>query len=143
MFSIKKCNKGTSFFYPTMIAKIIDYFNIGLLNLTYKYPGSSQEVSHRTLVNMNYFWDEKCYVYYLCLCKHGRKVYDFDDHIECGDDAAEASMNDEKPMGFHHDVTEGGVVIHDAPSGDDHGACFGTNYVDTASIMTMLLDMQL
>lgn len=28
--------------------------------------------------------------------------------------------------------------MHDASSGDDHGAGFGTNYLDTASIMTML-----
>ena len=33
--------------------------------------------------------------------------------------------------------------MHDAPHGDDHGASFGTNYVDIVSIVTMLHDMQL
>jgi hypothetical protein len=46
-------------------------------------------------------------------------------------------------MGVHHDVTEGDAVMHDAPRGDDHGACFGTNYVDTTSIMTMLQVIQM
>lgn len=34
MFSIKECNKGTSFFYVSMIVKILNYFNIGMPNLT-------------------------------------------------------------------------------------------------------------
>lgn len=42
MFSIKNCNKGTSFCYPSMIFKILNYFDIGLLNLIYKSPSSSQ-----------------------------------------------------------------------------------------------------
>lgn len=36
MFSIKKCNKGTSFYYPSMISKSLNYFDIGLPNLTTK-----------------------------------------------------------------------------------------------------------
>lgn len=92
---------------------------------------------------MNYFWDANHRVYYLCLSKHGRKVYHFDDPIECGDDAAEAHMDGEQPMGVHHDVTEGDVVMHDVPRGDDHGGGFGTNYANTTSIMTMLQDMQM
>lgn len=55
---------------------------------------------------MNYFWDANRRVYYLRLSKHGNKVYNFNDPIECGDDAAEAHMDDEQPMGFHHDVIE-------------------------------------
>ena len=57
MFSIKIFNKGTSFCYPSMVAKIINYFDIGFPNLTYKSPGSSQEFSHCALVNLDYFWD--------------------------------------------------------------------------------------
>lgn len=77
MFSIKKWNNGTSFFYPYMIAKILNYFDIALPNLTYKSPSSSQEFSHHTLINMNYFWDANRRVCYLRLSKHGRKVYNF------------------------------------------------------------------
>lgn len=87
---------------------------------------------------MNYFWDVNLRVYYLRLSKHGRKVYNFDDPIECGDDADKSPMSDEQPMGVHHDVTKRYDVMHDVPSGDDHGACFGTNYVDIASVMSML-----
>lgn len=82
-------------------------------------------------------------MYYLCLSKHGRKLYNFDDSIECGDDTVEAPMNDEQPMGVHHNVTKGDVIMHDAPNGDGHGAGFGTNYPDNASTVTMLHDMQL
>lgn len=78
-----------------MIVKILNYFDISLPNLTYKSPSSSQEFSHRTLVNMNYFWDVNRRVYYLHLSKHGRKVYNFDDPIEYDDDVVEALMNDE------------------------------------------------
>lgn len=46
-------------------------------------------------------------------------------------------------MGVNHNVTKGDVVMHDPHSGDDHGAGFGTNYPNIASIMTMLQDMQL
>lgn len=53
MFSIKNFNKGTSFCYPSMIAKILNYFDIDLPNLTYKSLGLSQEFSHCALVNMN------------------------------------------------------------------------------------------
>lgn len=33
--------------------------------------------------------------------------------------------------------------MYDTPCGEDHGVGFGTNYADTASIMTMLQDMQM
>lgn len=82
-------------------------------------------------------------MYYLRLSKHGRKVYNFDDPIEYGDNIIEAHMDDDKPIGVHHYITEGDVVMHDAPCGEDHGAGFGTNYDDTTSIMTMLQDMQM
>lgn len=124
-----------------MIANILNYFDIGFPNLIYKSPGSSQEFSHRTLVNMNYFWDVNHRVYYLSLSKHEKKVYNFDAPIEYGDDAVEAHMDDEHPMGVHHDGTKEDAIMHDAPRGDDHGASFGTNYVDTTSIMTMLQDI--
>lgn len=45
MFSINKCNKGTSFSYVSMISKILKIFNIGLPNLSYKSPRSAQEFS--------------------------------------------------------------------------------------------------
>lgn len=48
-------------------------------------------------------------------------------------------MDDEK----QHDVSEGDVVMYDAPHGYDHGVGYGTSYVDIVSIMTMLHDMQL
>lgn len=57
MFSIKKCNKGTSFFYVSMISKSMKLFNIGLPNLSYKSLGSVQEFSQRNLTNLGYFWD--------------------------------------------------------------------------------------
>jgi hypothetical protein len=82
-----------------MIAKILNYFDIGLPNLTYKSPGLSQEFSHRTLVNMNYFWDVNRQVYYLRLSKHGRKVCNFNNPIESDEDASEAHMNDEQTYG--------------------------------------------
>lgn len=50
---------------------------------------------------MTYFWDENLHVYNLHLSKHGRKVYNFDDPIECGDDIDKASINDEQPMRDH------------------------------------------
>lgn len=121
-----------------MIAKILNYFDIGLPNLTYKSPNSSQEFSHHTLSNMNYFW-----VSYLRLSKHGKKVYNFYDHVKCVDDAAEGHMDDEKPMGVHYDVTEGDDVMHEAPYRDDHCVGFGINFADIASIMIMVLKMKM
>lgn len=126
-----------------MIAKILNYFDIGMPNLTYKSPGLSQEFSHHTLINMNYFWDTNRQVYYIRLSKHGMKVYTFDDHVKCGDDAAKACMDDEQPIRVQHDVTEGGVIMHDVPHGDDNGDGFGIGYVNIASIMSMLQKMQM
>lgn len=56
-FTIKECNKGMSFFYVSMITKILNYFNIGMPNLAYKYLGPAQEFSQCTLTNMGYFLD--------------------------------------------------------------------------------------
>lgn len=70
-------------------------------------------------------------------------MYNFDDPIEYGDDAAKSPTNDEKTLGVYHNVTEGDVVMHYASHGDDHGAGFGTNYADTASIMIMLQDIHM
>lgn len=82
-------------------------------------------------------------MYYLRLSKHDKNVYNFDDPIECDDDTPKVHMDDEQPMGVHHDVIEGDVAMHDASRGYDHGAGFGTNYADTTSIITMLQDMQM
>lgn len=98
MFSVKTCNRGTSFSYPSMIAKILNYFKIGMSNIICKSPGSSHEFSQHTLINMNYFWDIKCRVYNLRLGKHGRKIYKFDNLVEFGDDVEEDHMDDEQPM---------------------------------------------
>lgn len=125
-----------------MIAKILNYFDIDMPNVTYKYLGSSQEFSQRILTNMNYFWDANLRMYYLRLSKHGRKVYNLDDLVECGDDVDEAHMKDEQPMGVHHDVLKGGATMQDAPQRGDRSIAFDTDFDDTSFIMTMLKNMQ-
>lgn len=53
--------------------------------------------------------------YYFCAGKNGRNIYNFDDPTEFGDDAAEAHMDDEQPMGVPHDVLEGDVIMLSYP----------------------------
>lgn len=79
MFSIKECNKGTSFCYVSMIAKILNYFKIGIPNLTYTSPDQAQEFSRCTLTNMGYFWEVNHSAYYFRTGENGRKIYNFDD----------------------------------------------------------------
>lgn len=52
MFAIKECNKVTSFCYVSMIAKILNYFNIGIPNLQCRSPIMAQEFSVCILTNM-------------------------------------------------------------------------------------------
>lgn len=73
-------------------------------NLTYKSPYQAQEFSQRTLTNMGYFRDVNHRAYYFCMGKNGRKTYNFDDLVEFDVVAAEAHMDDEKPIGASHDV---------------------------------------
>lgn len=75
-----------------MIAKILNYFNIEMLNLQYRYSGQAQEFSQHKLINMGYFWDENRRVYYFCMGKNDRKIYNFDDPSEFGDESAETHM---------------------------------------------------
>lgn len=138
MFAIKECNKGTSFCYVSMISKILNYFNIGMPNLSYISPGQAQDFSQRTLTNMGYFWNVNHWAYYLCMGKNGRKIYNFDDLVEFGDDAAEAHMDDELPIGTCHDVPEDDDFMHDTTNGNDHENTFGAGFGDSSSIMTML-----
>lgn len=135
MFPFKECNKGTSFSYVYVIAKILNYFNIVLPNLTYKSPGQAQEFSQHTLNNMGYFLDLNRQAYYFHICKNGRKIYNFDDPLEFSDDTTKAHTDNEQPIGASHDVLEGDVDMHDATHGDAHG--------NTSSIMTMLQNMML
>lgn len=112
-------------------------------NLTYKSPRSAQEFSQRTLTNLGYFWDINRRAYYFCVAKNDKKIYNFDDPTEFGDDAAKAHMDDEEDMGVPHDLPEGDAVMQDAPHGDDHDTSFGTSFADTSFIMTMLQNIQL
>lgn len=45
MFALKDCNKGTSFCYVSMIAKILNYFTIKVPNLLFKSLDPVQEFS--------------------------------------------------------------------------------------------------
>ena len=125
-----------------MVTKILNYFNISMPNITYKSSGQAQEFSQRTLTNMGYFWDVNYRVYYFRTCKNDRKIYNFDDPAEFGDDDAKGHMDDEKPIGPSHGVHKGDVVMQDAPHVYAHGSNFGTCFTDTSSIMTMLQNMQ-
>lgn len=69
--------------------------------------------------------------------KNGRKIYNFDDPTEFGDDDVEAHMDDEQPISASHDVPEGGGVMRDVSHGYAHGNIFGIGFGDTSSIMTM------
>lgn len=75
--------------------------------------------------------------------KNGRKIYNFDDHVEFGEDVVEARMDDEQPIVASHDVHKGDAVMKDVPHGDAHSNMFGTGFGDTSSFMTMLQNMQL
>lgn len=121
MFAIKECNKGTSLCYVSVIAKILNYFNIGMPNLTYRSPDQAQEFFQRTLTNMGYFWNINHRAHYFLMGKNGRKIYNFDDPAEFSDDAVEAHMDDEQPIGASHDVLEGDVVMQDITHEDAHG----------------------
>lgn len=91
MFSIKECSKGTSFCYVSMITKIMNYFNIGMPNLTYKSPRYAQEFSQRTLTNLGYFKDINHQGYYF---RAGKMVgkYNFDDPAKFGDIIVDAHI---------------------------------------------------
>lgn len=78
-----------------MITKILNYFNIGMPDLTYKSRGFAQEFSQQTLHNLGYFGDINRRAYYFRSGKNGRKIYNFDDPAKFGDDAAEAHVDDE------------------------------------------------
>lgn len=111
MFVIKECNKGTSFLYVSMITKILNYFNICMTNLTYRSTGLTQEFSQCTLTNMSYFWDINHQAYYFRMGKNGKKIYNFDDSAQFGDDATEGHMDDEQLIGTSNHVPEGDAVI--------------------------------
>lgn len=80
-------------------------------NLTYKSPGPAQEFSQRTLTSFGYFWDINRRAYYFWAGKNGGKFYNFDDPAEFGDDDVDAPMDDEKPMGVPHGVSEGDAFM--------------------------------
>lgn len=96
-----------------MIAKNLNYFNIGMSNLQYIYLGQAQEFSQRTLTNMGYFWDINCRTYYFRMGKNGTKIYNFDDPVEFGDAAAETHMVDDQRIGTSHDVLKGDDFMQD------------------------------
>lgn len=121
----------------------MNYFNIGMPNLTYRSQGQDQDFSQCTLTNMGYFWDISCRVYCFRMGKNGRKTYNFDDPALFGDDAAEADLDDEQPIGTSHGVSKGDVVFQDATHGDAHGNNFGVVFGDTSSITNMLQNTQL
>lgn len=107
-----------------MITKILNYFEIGMPNLTYKSPGPAQEFSQRTLTNLGYFWDINRQAYYFRAGKSDRKIYNFDDPAEFGDDVDDAHIDGEQLMGVPQDVPKGVAVIQDAPYGYAHGSFF-------------------
>lgn len=145
MFTIKKCNKGTSFIYVSMILKILKFFNICLFNLSYKSPRSTQEFSQRTLTNLGYVWNVQRMTYYLHASKNSKRIYYFDDPTAFeGEDEEEkcVHMVDEKHIGDNQNPPEGDAMMHDASVGDDHATGYDANSADTTSIITMLQNMQ-
>lgn len=81
---------------------------------------------------MVYFWNENHRVYYFRVSKKGRKIYNFDDPAEFGDEAAETHMVDDQPIGASHGVPQGDMFMQD----DDHEDGQGT---DLALNMTISL----
>lgn len=67
-------------------------------NITYKSPGPVQEFSQRTLTNLGPFCDINHKAYYFLASKNARKIYNFDNPVEFGDEVVKAHMDDEKPM---------------------------------------------
>ncbi|CAI8614239.1 unnamed protein product [Vicia faba] len=57
IFRIHDCNRGTAFPYASMIAKIINSFDIDLPNLAYISPTENLEFSKRTIKNLRYYLD--------------------------------------------------------------------------------------
>lgn len=97
-------------------------------NLQYRSPSMDQEFSHRTLTNMGYFWDEKHRVYYFHVSKNGRKIYNFDDPAEFGDEVIETHVADDQPIGDSHDVPQGDAFMQDADHEDGQGNKFSAGY---------------
>lgn len=96
-----------------MIAKILNYLNIGMPNLQHRSPSMAQEFSQRTLTNMGYFWDEDHRVYYFRVSKNGKKIYNFDDPTEFVDVAVEPHVVEDQPIGAPHGVPQGDTVMQD------------------------------
>lgn len=74
--------------------------------------------------------------------KNGRKIYNFDDPVEFGDDVTETHMDVDQTIGTSHDVPEGDAFMQDVTHGEAHCNTFGVGFGDPSSIMTMLQNMQ-
>lgn len=82
---------------------------------------------------------EGCITYFLA-SKNTRRIYNFDDPATFKDEGEEEGvhMEDEQHSGGHQNLHEEDDMMHDAPIGNNHGACSGANSADTVSIITML-----
>ncbi|CAI8585311.1 unnamed protein product [Vicia faba] len=117
MFSIKDCNKGTSFYYVSMIFKILKHFNIGIPNLQYRSPSMALEFSQCTLTNMGYFWDKDRHLYYFCVSKNGKKICNFDDPVEFVDVVTEPHMIDDQLIDTPHGAPQVDADVQDVEQG--------------------------
>lgn len=93
---------------------------------------------------MGYFWDVQHRAYYFLDSKNARRNYNFDDPATFEDEGEEEGvhMEDEHHIGDHQDLHEEDAMMYDAPVEDHHGAGSGANSTNTATIITMLQNMQ-
>lgn len=75
--------------------------------------------------------------------KNCRKIYNFDDPAEFGDDDTMKHMVDDQPIGTSHGIHEGGDFMQDVTHEDAPGNSFGVGFGNPSSIMTMLKNIQL
>lgn len=101
----------------------------------------AKELSQRTLTNMGYFQDEDRRVYYLCVSKNGKKIYNFDDLVEFVDVAAEPHVVDDQPIGAYRGAPQDDVVMQDDDHEDGQGSRIGAKYGNQSSIIIMLQNM--
>lgn len=77
---------------------------------------------------MGYFWDEDCRVYYFCVSKNGKKIYNFDDPVEFIDVAAQPHVVNDQAISAPYGVPQYDVVMQDVDHEDGQGSITGVEY---------------
>lgn len=77
-------------------------------------------------------------MYYFCVSKNGKKIYNFDDPVEFVDVVVEPYLVDDQPIGAPHGVSQDDANMKDVDHEDGQGSRIDVEYGSWSSIITML-----